>query len=230
MCGGLDCAKTLAKQHKQLPVLYGNIIVKPKTETELIADCQGGTEVNLVTALGFYSMLCSLESLLNLEQNHEMVTAISVDIFPGVLQTKQKYIEKWREVIEAKMNIRQSETYRRPSGVRYLAGLTLDPICKSRYTVHFVAVDVRSTRTIMDQSFSLPKFVRLARMSEKSYELLCKIFAAFVGRTKDELEPILGKKFMGYASGNFSDFERQKQIGSTATSYNAVDENDEIHQ
>ena len=47
----------------------------------------GGTEVNLVTALGFYSMFGSLESLLNLEQKHEMVTAISVDVFPGVLQT-----------------------------------------------------------------------------------------------------------------------------------------------
>ena len=31
------------------------------------ADCHGGTEVNLVTALGFYSMFGSLESLLNLE-------------------------------------------------------------------------------------------------------------------------------------------------------------------
>ena len=27
----------------------------------------------------------------------------------------------------------------------------------------------------------------------------------------DELEPILRKMFMGYASGNFSDFESQKQ-------------------
>ena len=34
---------------------------------------------------------------------------------------------------------------------------------------------------------------------------------------------------MGYVSGNFSDFERQKQKGSKATDYNAVDENDEIH-
>ena len=42
--------------------------MKAKTETELIADCHGGTEVNLVTALGFYSMFGSLESLLNLEQ------------------------------------------------------------------------------------------------------------------------------------------------------------------
>ena len=35
---------------------------------------------------------------------------------------------------------------------------------------------------------------------------------------------------MGYASGNFSDFERNKQRGSTATDYNAVDENDEIQR
>ena len=31
-------------------------------------------------------------------------------------------------------------------------------------------------------------------------------------------------------SGNFSDFERQKQKGSTVTDYNTVDENDEVHR
>ena len=36
--------------------MFGNIVMKARTETELIADCHGGTEVNLVTALGFYSM------------------------------------------------------------------------------------------------------------------------------------------------------------------------------
>ena len=56
----------------------------------------------------------------------------------------------------------------------------------------------------------MPKSVGLARMSEKSYELLCKIISAVPERTKEELESILGKKFMGYVSGNFSDFERQK--------------------
>ena len=35
---------------------------------------------------------------------------------------------------------------------------------------------------------------------------------------------------MGYANGNFSDFERQKQKGSTVTDYNAVDEIDEDHR
>ena len=97
VCGGLDCVKTLEKQHKQLTVLFGNVVMKGRTETELMADCHGGTDVNLVTAIGFYSMFGSLESLLNLEQKHEMVTAISVEVFPGVLQTEQKYIGKWRQ-------------------------------------------------------------------------------------------------------------------------------------
>ena len=96
--------------------------------------------------------------------------------------------------------------------------------------MHFVAVDVKSTRTIVDQAFSVPKCVRLARMSEKSYELPCKIFSSVPERTKEELESILGKEFMGYVSGTFSDFERQKQRGSTVTHYNTVDENDEVHR
>ena len=153
--GGLDCVKTLERQHKQLTILFRNVVMKARTETELIADCHGGTEVNLVTALGFYSMFGSLESRLNLEQKHEMVTAISVEVFPGVLQTEQKYIGKWREAIETEMNFRHSESYCRPSGARYLVGSTLAPMCKSRYPVHFVAVDVKSTRTIVDQAFSV---------------------------------------------------------------------------
>ena len=201
VCGGLDCVKTLEKQQTQLTILFVNIVMKTKTETKLIAGCHGGTEGNLVTALGFYSKFGSLESLLNLELKHEMVTAISVEVFPGVLQTEQKHIGRWREAIEAEMNIRHSETYRRPSGARYLVGSTLASMCKSRYPAHIVAVDVKSTRTIVDQAFSVQKCVRLARMSEKSDKLLCKMFAAVPERTKEELESILGKKFMGYASG-----------------------------
>ena len=199
--------KTLERQHKQLTILFGNVVMKARTETELIADCHGGAEVNLVTALGFYSMFGSLESLMNLEQKHKMVTAISVEVFPGVLQTEQKHIGKWREAIEAEMNIRHSETCRRPSGARYLVGSTIAPMCKSRYPVHFVAVDVKSTRTIVDQSLSVPKCVRLTRMSEKLYELLCKMFSAVPEGTKEELELILGRKFLGYVSGNFSSWD-----------------------
>ena len=56
MFGGLDCVKTLVRRHKQLTILFGNEVRKTKTETELIADCQEGSEMNLVTAVGFYSM------------------------------------------------------------------------------------------------------------------------------------------------------------------------------
>ena len=76
--------KTFGKQHKQLMIMFGNVVVKPKTETEIVMGCHGGTEVNLVTILRFYNMFGSLESLLNLEQKYEMVTAISVEVFPGV--------------------------------------------------------------------------------------------------------------------------------------------------
>ena len=59
VCGSLECVKTLERQHKQLAILFGNVVMIARTETELIADCHGGTEVNLVTALGFYSMFGS---------------------------------------------------------------------------------------------------------------------------------------------------------------------------
>ena len=57
---------------------------------ELIADCHGVTEVNLITALGFCSMTSSIESLQRLERAHGLVASISVEVFPGTLQTEQK--------------------------------------------------------------------------------------------------------------------------------------------
>ena len=63
--------------------------------------------------------------------------------------------------------MRQKETYRRASEDRYLVGSMMAPMCKSRYPVHSVAVDVKSTRKIVDQAFSALKCVRLARSSEK---------------------------------------------------------------
>ena len=67
-------------------------------------------------------------------------------------------------------------------------------------------------------------------MSEKSYKLMSKTFSAVPERTKEKLEPMLAKKYIRYSNENFSDFEKQKQKGSTATDFNAVDENDEIHR
>ena len=149
--------------------------------------------MNLVTALGFSSNFGSMESLVSLEQKHEMVTSISVELFPGVSQTEQKHIGKWREAIEVEMSIMQSETFRRPSGAWYLVGSVVAPRCKSRYPVHFLAVDVKGTRKIVDQAFSIAK---CKRTPEKFYRLPFEIFAADPERAKDDLEPILGKNFL----------------------------------
>ena len=62
-------------------------------------DCHGVTEVNLTTALGFCSMVSSIESLERLQRAHALVTSLSVEMFPGALQTEQK-IGSWREALE----------------------------------------------------------------------------------------------------------------------------------
>ena len=58
---------------------------------------------------------------------------------------------------------------------------------------------------------------------KKTYELLCKIFAAVTKRSKDKPDQILER-----ISWDFSDFETQKQRGSLDTEYDAVDGTDEI--
>ena len=63
LSGGMDghvcnlehCLITLSEQHGQLAQLYGSLSMSDKSGMELIADCQGVTEVNLITALRFCS-------------------------------------------------------------------------------------------------------------------------------------------------------------------------------
>ena len=63
MCGMGHCLNTLSEQNCQPAQLYGRLSMSDKSEMELIADCHGMTEVNLITALGFYSKTSSNESL-----------------------------------------------------------------------------------------------------------------------------------------------------------------------
>ena len=153
-----------------------------------------------------------------------------LEAFQYVLQTEQKYIGRWREAIDVEKILKQTEAYQRPPGVRYVVSSNVDLLCKSRYPVYSAAAEVKSTSTVVDQPISVPICVRLERMSEKSYELLCKFLAADPERTSKKLESILWRKFMGYAGGNFSDFERQKLKGSAAMDYNAVGESDGINR
>ena len=97
-CSGMDrhvcdsalCLNTLSEQRRHLAQMYGRLSMSDKSRMELIADSHGVTEVNLITALGFCSMTSSIESLERLERVHGLVTSLSVEVFPGALQTEQK--------------------------------------------------------------------------------------------------------------------------------------------
>ena len=174
VCNLGHCLITLSEQHRQLAQLYIRLSMSDKSGMEFVADCHGVTEVNLTTALGFCSMTSSIESLERQERAHELVTSLSVEVFPGALQTEQK-IGGWREALENDMNLKDSEAYHRPTCSKYLVGLSSAPYCNSRYPTHIVMMDARTQQVLIDQLFSVPKCLRLARMSKRSYDLLAKV-------------------------------------------------------
>ena len=201
-----------------------------KSEMELIADCHGVTEVNLIIALRFYSMTRSIESLECLEDRaHGLVTYLSVKVFPGALQTAQK-IAGWREALENEMNLKDSEAYYRPTGSKYLVGSSSAPYCNSRYPTHMVVMDARTQQVLADQLFSVPKCVRLARMSERSYDLLTKIIRAVPKRSEGELQDVSGEEFMRLGEGNVSEFQKKKASGALPTEFPTMDETDDVHR
>ena len=220
---------TLSEQHRQLARLYGRLSMSDKSAMELVADCHGVTDVNLITALGFCSMTSSIESLERLERAHELVTSLSVEIFPGALQTEQK-IGGWREALENEMNLKDSEAYHRPTGSKYMVGSSSAPYCNSKYPTHMVVMDARTQQVLVDQLFSVPKCVRLARMSERSYDLLAKIFRAVPKRSESELQDVVGEEFMRLNEGNVSEFQKQKASGALPTEFPTIEEKDDLHR
>ena len=187
------------------------------------------TDVNLITALGFCSMTSSIESLERLERAHELVTSLSLEIFPGALQTEQK-IGGWREALENEMNLKDSEAYHRPTGSKYMVGSSSAPYCNSKYPTHMVVMDARTQQVLVDQLFSVPKCVRLARMSERSYDLLAKNFRAVPKRSEGELQDVVGEEFMRLNEGNVSEFEKQKASGALPTEFPTIEEKDDLHR
>ena len=93
-----------------------------------------------------------------------------------------------------------------------------------------VVMDARTQQVLIDQLFSVPKCVRLARMSERSYDLLAKIFWAVPKRSEGELQDIVGEEFMRLNEGNVSEFQKQKASGALPTEFPAIEEKDDLHR
>ena len=88
-CDGRSCVRIQSFQKEDLVTWFEDITEREKSEVQIVAS----TTVNIATALGFFSRMCSLQSLERLESEHHLVTALSVESWPGVLQVTQKHIK-----------------------------------------------------------------------------------------------------------------------------------------
>ena len=82
----------------------------------------------------------------------------------------------------------------------------------------------------MDKAFSVPKCVRLARMSHHSHRLLRKILGTVPRAQRDDLSEIWGEELLSLEGENTSDFERQNAMGKPMNSVPAQEENDMTHE
>ena len=149
--------------------------------------------MNIATALRFFSRVYSLKPLEMLESEHQLVTALSVESWPGVLQMAQKHIRGWKIGLEAEMGFPLSEAYSLPMNAKSLVGSVMANLCGSHYPLHMAMIESSSQRVIIDKTFSIPKCVRLARMWHHSYRLLKKILGAVPEDQRENLSEIWGK-------------------------------------
>ena len=157
-----------------------------------MAECYTSTTVNIATALGFFSRVCSFQSLEMLEPGHAFVIALSVESWPGALQITQKHIRGWKVGLEAEMGFPMSKAYSLPVNAKSMVGSVMANLCASHHPLHMAMVEVSSQRIMIDQFFSVAKCVRLARMSHHSHRLLRKILAAVPG-DREHLSEIWGR-------------------------------------
>ena len=229
-CDGRSCVRIQSFQRGDLVAWFDDITEREKSEVQIVAECYTNTTLIIATALGFFSRMCSLQSLEMLESGHHLVTALSVESWPGALQTTQKHIRGWKIGLEAEMGFPVSEAYSLPVNAKSLAGSVMANLCGIHYPLHMSIVEVSSQRILVDKAFSVPKCVRLARMSHHSHKLLKKILGTVPREQRDDLSEIWGEELLSLEGQNTSDFERQNTIGMPMNSVPAQEENDTTHE
>ena len=229
-CDGRSCVRIQSFQKEDLVTWFEDIKEREKSEVQIVAECYASTTVNISTALGFFSRMCSLQSLERVESEHHLVTALSVESWPGVLQVTQKHIKSWKVGLEAEMGFPMSEAYGLPLNAKSLVGSLMANLCGSHYPLHMAMVEVSSQRVLIDKAFSVPKCVRLARMSHHSHRLLRIIRGTVPKEQRDDLSEIWGEELLGLESENTSDHERQNVIGKPMDGAPNMEENDMIHE
>ena len=229
-CDGRSCVRILSFQKEDLVTWFEDITEREKSEVQIVAECYARTTVSIATALGFFSRMCSLQSLERLESEHHLVTALSVESWPGVLQVTQKHIRSWKVGLEAEMGFPMSEAYGLPLNAKSLIGSMMANLCGSHYPLHIAMVEASSQRVLVDKAFSVPKCVRLARISHHSHKLLRKIRGTVPKELRDDLSEIWGEELLKLECENTSDHERQNVIGKLVGGAPNMEDNDTMHE
>ena len=212
-CDERSCVRILSFQKEDLVTWFEDITEREKSEVQIVAECYASATVNIATSLGFFSRMCSLQSLERLESEHHLVTALSVESWPGVLQVTQKHIRSWMVGLEVEMGFSMSEAYGLPFNAKSLVGSVMANLCGSHCPLHMSMVEVSNQRELIDKAFSVPKCVRLARMSHHPHRLLRKIRGTVPRELRDDLSEIWGEELLSLESENISDHERLNVIG-----------------
>ena len=140
-CDGRSSVRILSFQKEDLVTWFEDITEREKSEVQIVAECYARTTLNIATALGFFSRMCSLQSLERLESEHYLVTALSVESWPGVLQVTQKHIRSWNVGLEAEMGFPMSEAYGLPLNAKSLIWSVMANLCGSHYPLHMAMVE-----------------------------------------------------------------------------------------
>ena len=230
ICDGRSCVRIQSFQREDLVAWFGDITEREKSEVQIMAECYTNTRVIIATALGFFSRMRSRQSLEMLESEHHLVTELSVESWPGALQTTQKHIRGWKIGLEAEMGFPVSEAYGLPVNAKSLVGSLMANLCGSHYPLHMAMVEVSSQRILVDKAFSVPKCVRLDRVSHHSHKLLRKILGTVPRAQRKDLSEIWGEELLSLGDENTSDFEKQNAIGKPLNSVPAQEENDMTHE
>ena len=135
----------------------------------------------------------------------------------------QKHIRGWKVGLKAKMGFPVSEAYSLPMNAKSLVGPVMANLCGSHYQLLMGMVEASSQRVMTDKAFSVPKCVRLARMSHHSHRLLRKMLGAVPGIRVEDLSETWGEELLKPERENTSDFERQNAIGKATNNTQAAD-------
>ncbi len=141
-------------------------------ESEALNNFTEPTEVKLVTSLATLSMLASEKVMKDMVQGRK-VYALSSENFEGQLKARDHSITNLRRTL-ADATGDSDESFRFEDD-DYDIKLTQDEVVKTIFPVHVTVVHAKTGQTVMDQMFSVPKYVDLHYLSIAAHKRLRQV-------------------------------------------------------